>query len=209
MNPPHFLLFSEAAEGWAGGVTRNSGQQQGKYWHFVLRSPEGTARLEASDLESSASKERLELMAIVRGLEALDQPSRVTLVTRSSVVGRGLRFGLEFWRENRWKWERYGRMAPIKNADLWQRIDRAMQIHDLDYRMIRVDPPVDDLSRPTSRSRIRATERLRCRAQECELPRHTGRSRTPQLTQIGRILRRLFGWCGLCGSAPSLLITTR
>ena len=85
---------------------------------------------------------------MVRGLEALDQPSKVTLVTSSGSIRRGLRFGLDLWRQNRWHWERFGKMAPIKNADLWQRIDRALEFHNIECRLVRLDPPVDDLSRP-------------------------------------------------------------
>ena len=83
--------------------------------------------------------------AIVRGLEALDQPSRVTLFTASRYVARGLRFGLESWRESDWQWERFGQMQPVKNADLWQRIDQAMRFHQVDVRTPRYDA-LDDLS---------------------------------------------------------------
>jgi ribonuclease HI len=97
--------------------------------------------LEAGDFESELGGERLELLAVVRGLEALEQPSQVTLVTPSRYVQRGLRYGLPPWRENQWRWERFGELTPVKNADLWQRVDRALEFHRVDCRVWRLDSP--------------------------------------------------------------------
>ena len=97
--------------------------------------------VEASDEEACKEGERLALLAVVRGLEALDQPSRVTLVTSSSSIGRSLRYSLDQWRANAWRWERDGRLVPIKNADLWKRVDRAMQFHQVECKTWRFDDP--------------------------------------------------------------------
>lgn len=126
---PHYLLFSESR--------RNSAVGQ---WRFVLQLLDGTEQFEAADAEPDAQGERLELLAVVRGLEALAQPSRVTLVTPSRYVNRGLSYGLTEWRANGWRWEHYGEMVPVKNRDLWQRVDRALQFHQLDCRTWRFDP---------------------------------------------------------------------
>ena len=83
-NAPHFVLFSEAS--------RRCEAQRGekaKGWRFILQTANGEGRFVASDVEPGTGGERLELLAVVRGLEALDQPSRVTLVTRSRYVSRG------------------------------------------------------------------------------------------------------------------------
>lgn len=135
---PHFLLFSEA-----GKHGRAQKPTSGK-WRFVLQSVDGDGRFAAQDLERHMSSERLELLAVVRGLEALDQPSRVTLVTRSDYVTRGLRYGLEEWRANRWRWEYDGRMVPIKNHDLWRRVDEALKYHRVDCRVWRFDAAHQD-----------------------------------------------------------------
>ena len=135
---PHFLLFSEASD--ATEARPDSGR-----WRFVLEALDGSTALEAADEETEISAERLELLAIVRGLEALDQPSRVTLVTRNRNISRGLRYGLEQWRENDWQWERFGQMQPIKNGDLWRRIDQALSIHEVQCRAWKLGSS-DDLS---------------------------------------------------------------
>ena len=141
MNPtmsvpaPHFLLYCDA-DSQTRGSTAAIGQ-----WRFVLESEDGGSRLEAADVEPETDSERLALLAAVRGLEALDQPSTVTLVTRNAGLSRGLRFGLTHWRDNDWRWERFGRRVPIKNADLWRRVDQALQFHDLRCRIWRLDAP--------------------------------------------------------------------
>ncbi|HTN77713.1 MAG TPA: RNase H family protein [Pirellulaceae bacterium] len=122
---PHFLLFSTARN------DRPPHEPAAGQWRFVLKAVDGSSQLEATDHEDEVSRDRLELLAIVRGLEALDQASTVTVVTTSRYIARGLRFGLPTWRENSWQWERFGELVTIKNVDLWQRIDRAMQIHNL------------------------------------------------------------------------------
>ncbi len=127
---PHYLLFSESC--------RKSPRGR---WRFVLQSIDGSEQFEAADAEPDAYGERLELLAVVRGLEALAQPSRVTLVTPSKYVNRGLAYGLEEWRSNGWQWEHYGAMVPVKNRDLWQRVDRALVYHQLECRTWRFDLP--------------------------------------------------------------------
>ena len=119
---PHFLLYAEAS---LGGANRPR-------WKFILQSVGGDDRLTAADIEPATRASRLELLAVVRGLEALDQPSRVTLLTRSRYVSRGLRRELSQWRERSWRWERFGQCVPIRDHDLWQRIDRALEFHQVE-----------------------------------------------------------------------------
>jgi ribonuclease HI len=130
MSPPQpdYLLFCTAR--------RASDRGQ---WRFVLRPAEGGAQLEAADWEPETSLERLELLAVVRGLEALDRPARVTLVTSSRSLASGFNFGLAEWRASGWQWERFGALAPIKHADLWQRVDQALSYHQVQCRTLRTD----------------------------------------------------------------------
>jgi ribonuclease HI len=156
---PHFLLYAEAAPSAAAvteharnateGVPYNSSAGR---WRFVLKQPGGETSLEAADEEPEATPQRLELLAVVRGLEALSQPSRVTLLTGSRYLRRGLDFGISQWRESDWQWERYGRMTPVKNSDLWQRLDRLLNIHALECKPTRLEK-ADDLTPPPSAPR--------------------------------------------------------
>ncbi|MCI0332406.1 MAG: hypothetical protein L0228_04190 [Planctomycetes bacterium] len=119
---PHYLLISE------GTIDDDNSPS----WKFVLQSVGAEEHFSAADTERETRASRLELLAVVRGLEALAQPSRVTLLTRSRYVRRGMRRELNHWRERRWRWERFGKLVPIRDHDLWQRIDRALQYHQVE-----------------------------------------------------------------------------
>jgi len=147
VSAPHFMLFAQVTGNTLVGAGSHRGTanspdaeiaaaEYGGRWRFVLQTPEGQTLLDAEDEEEGNSRERLELLAIVRGLEALDQPSQVTLVTQSQAISRGLREGLAQWRDNDYQWERFGSLTPIKNRDLWQRVDQALSIHQVNCRLV-------------------------------------------------------------------------
>jgi len=153
VSAPHFLLFAQATGNTlvGAGASNPSEAEIGGRWRFVIQSDDGQTVLDAEDEEEGDSRERLELLAIVRGLEALDQPSQVTLVTHSRAVSRGLSEGLVQWRENDWQWERFGSLTPVKNSDLWRRVDQAMSIHQVKCRLA-ASGGSDDLNLPSPAS---------------------------------------------------------
>ncbi len=114
------------------------------YWRFLLTAPEQAYRLEASDFEPEMSAERCELLAILRGLEAIAHRAEITLVTSSRYAQQGIRHGLSQWRDSNWSWEHFGRMVPIKYEDLWRRINHVLQYHSL--RSIECHPCGRDVS---------------------------------------------------------------
>jgi ribonuclease HI len=125
---PHYLLMAEASR--IEGFGR---------WRFVLRPIDGAAVLEVADTEPDVWGERLDLLTVVRALESLDQPSRVTLIGCTRYVEQGIQYGLAEWRDNNWRWEYFGQMAPIRDADLWQRMDRLLQFHRVECSQRRLD----------------------------------------------------------------------
>jgi ribonuclease HI len=118
---PQYLLITE--------VTQDESGRCG--WQFSLRPAESGDATTAADFDAEASCDRLELLAAVRGLEALGQPARIKLVTRSRYVRRGISRELEHWRQTGFRWERFGRLVPIRDQNLWRRIDRALGIHEV------------------------------------------------------------------------------
>jgi hypothetical protein len=119
---PHYLLFTDA-------ISRTCRSQE---WRFVLQPTGAGEKIVAADGEADADGMRLALLAVVRGLEALDAPSRVTLLVANRFVRRGIRRDLAQWRERGWRWERFGQLVPIRDLDLWQRVDRALAIHEVE-----------------------------------------------------------------------------
>ncbi len=129
-NPtPHYLLKTETSR--EGGSGR---------WRFVLRPLDGSPDLVATDLEPDVWGERLSLLTVVRALESLDQPSWVTLVGCTQYVEQGIAYGLADWKASGWRWECFGQMAPVRDIDLWQRMDRTLQFHRVDCGRRRIDP---------------------------------------------------------------------
>jgi ribonuclease HI len=127
---PHYLLKIEA----------NQEEGSGR-WRFVLTPLDGSAAIEATDVEPDVRGERLDLLTVVRALESLDQPSWVTLVGCTRYVEQGVAYGIEEWRESGWRWECFGKMTPVRDIDLWQRMDRILQFHRVDCGRRRFDAP--------------------------------------------------------------------
>ena len=132
-SPKHYLLFSEASRD----------ENDVAIWRFVLQEVLTNRQFSASGAEPTACSERLELLAVVRALESLDGPSRVTLVTKSRYVSRGLKRGLPQWRERQWKWERFGKLRPVRDDDLWRRVDGALKFHEMDCRLWQFGTPFE------------------------------------------------------------------
>ena len=148
---PHYLLLTQAQ-------SNPDSVSQGGVWRFVLEQVGSSNRIEVSEEEPGVWGERLQLLAVVRGLEALEQPSRVTLITPSRFVGNGIRRGISEWRKNGWKWERFGRFAPVKHSELWKRVDQALQYHQINCRVWEFEEPNFRSNRPAKRNRISFSE---------------------------------------------------
>ncbi|MBK5934826.1 ribonuclease HI [Rhodovulum imhoffii] len=77
---------------------------------------------------------RMELLAAIRALEALSRPSKVTVITDSSYVKNGVTSWIHGWKRNGWK---TSTRKPVKNADLWQRLDTAQARHSVTWEWIK------------------------------------------------------------------------
>jgi hypothetical protein len=65
-------------------------------------------------------------------------------------VRRGIVYGLDHWRQNGWTWEWFGHMVPVRNHDLWQRVDRALGFHHVQCPQVRFDSPHRKAAAPHS-----------------------------------------------------------
>lgn len=101
-------------------------------WGVLLRC-DGIEK-ELSGGEKPTTNNRMELMAAIQGLESLAQPSTVKLYTDSQYVQKGISEWLPNWIKRGWK---TADKKPVKNADLWQRLDAARSRHKVDFIWVR------------------------------------------------------------------------
>jgi ribonuclease HI len=84
--------------------------------------------------EAMTTNNRMELMAAIQALESLKRPCAVRLVTDSQYVQKGITEWMPQWKQRGWK---TAAKKPVKNADLWQRLDTAVTRHDVAWEWVR------------------------------------------------------------------------
>ncbi len=94
----------------------------------------GDHRKELFGGEATTTNNRMELMAAISALEALKRASKVELHTDSNYVKNGVTAWIHGWKKNGWK---TSDKKPVKNAELWQRLDAARKAHDVDWRWVK------------------------------------------------------------------------
>jgi len=100
-------------------------------WAFILRCQKTGKELERSDANPQTTNNQMELTAVIRGLEALQEPCDVTLFSDSSYVLRGMTQWMAGWKSRGWKRKVGSKTVPLKNVELWQRLDELMQRHQI------------------------------------------------------------------------------
>jgi ribonuclease HI len=84
--------------------------------------------------EALTTNNRMELMAAIQALESLTRPCRVHLTTDSKYVQQGIQEWLANWKRRGWK---TAARKPVKNVDLWQRLDKATERHDIEWAWVK------------------------------------------------------------------------
>lgn len=84
--------------------------------------------------EAETTNNRMELMAAIKGLESLTRPCRVRLTTDSQYVMKGIQEWMANWKKRGWK---TAAKKPVKNVDLWQRLDKATLEHDIEWAWVK------------------------------------------------------------------------
>ena len=84
--------------------------------------------------EANTTNNRMELMAAIAGLIALTRPCSVKLVTDSQYVMKGIQEWLPNWKKRGWK---TASKEPVKNADLWQKLDEEVNRHQVSWQWVR------------------------------------------------------------------------
>jgi ribonuclease HI len=101
-------------------------------WGALLRFNEQEKELWGG--ETATTNNRMELMAVIRALEALKRSSRVKLYTDSLYVMKGITTWILDWKRRGW---RTADKKPVKNEDLWRRLDELAAKHDIEWHWVR------------------------------------------------------------------------
>ena len=101
-------------------------------WAFILRYRD--LKREAFGSEPHTTNNRMELMAAIAALEGLKRPCTVDLHTDSQYLREGISKWIHGWKKNGW---RTADKKPVKNVDLWQRLDSALQHHKIQWHWIK------------------------------------------------------------------------
>lgn len=84
--------------------------------------------------EPDTTNNRMELMAVIQALETLERPCSVQIVTDSQYVMKGVTEWMSAWKRRGW---RTADRKPVRNVDLWQRLDNALARHRVDWEWVR------------------------------------------------------------------------
>ena len=120
---PHVTIFTD------GACSGNPGPGG---WGAILAFGDHEKELKGG--EANTTNNRMELMAAISALEALKKPCRVDLHTDSQYLRDGVTTYLARWKQNGW---RTADKKPVKNIDLWQRLDRAAAGHEVSWIWVR------------------------------------------------------------------------
>ena len=101
-------------------------------WGAVLRY--GKHEKELYGGEACTTNNRMELTAAIKALESLKRSCSVQLTTDSSYVRNGITEWLLEWKKRGWK---TAAKKPVKNIDLWQRLDQAVQAHQVSWHWVK------------------------------------------------------------------------
>ena len=120
---------------WTDGAC--SGNPGPGGWGVLLRAMDGDTIVKERELqggEADTTNNRMELMAAISALETLTRPTALTITTDSAYVKNGVTGWIHGWKRNGWK---TADRKPVKNVDLWQRLDAAQARHMVTWAWIK------------------------------------------------------------------------
>ena len=106
-------------------------------WGALLRAMDGGQIVKERCLsggEANTTNNRMELLAAINALETLAKPSTLTIITDSQYVKNGVTGWIHGWKRNGW---RTSAKKPVKNVELWQRLDEAQDRHDVTWEWVK------------------------------------------------------------------------
>jgi len=122
--------MTETIEIFTDGACRGNPGPGG--WGVLLRYGEHEKSLYGGEEETTNN--RMELMAAIKGLQAIKGPSKIVLTTDSKYVMQGITEWIINWKKRGWK---TANKKPVKNVDLWQSLDAEIQAHNIEWKWVK------------------------------------------------------------------------
>jgi ribonuclease HI len=111
-------------------------------WAAILR--HGDQKKELWGCDPQTTNNRMEMAAVLRGLQALTEPCQVEIEIDSEYVKNGITKWMPGWKRNGW---RTASKAPVKNQDLWQQLDEELQKHHVEWTWVKGHAEHEDNNR--------------------------------------------------------------
>ncbi len=118
--------MSDVIEAFTDGACRGNPGPGG--WGVLLRFKDHEKRLCGGEAETTNN--RMELMAVIQALESLNRECKVKVTSDSQYVLKGINEWMDNWKKRGWK---TAAKKPVKNVDLWQRLDKACESHKIEW----------------------------------------------------------------------------
>lgn len=122
--------MSDKVKAYTDGACRGNPGPGG--WGVLLRFNDHEKRLFGG--EAQTTNNRMELMAVIQALESLKRECSVTITSDSQYVLKGINEWMANWKKRGWK---TAAKKPVKNVDLWQRLDKACETHNIEWVWVR------------------------------------------------------------------------
>jgi len=106
-------------------------------WAFILRHVTTGKSMEKTGATPQTTNNQMELQALIEGLQSLQRPTRVHVVTDSTYLKQGLTEWIQNWKRRGWKRKTSNGLKPVKNVEQWKQLDELTQMHNLSFELVR------------------------------------------------------------------------
>ena len=123
-------------------------------WGVLLEAKQDGAVVKERELsggEAETTNNRMEMMAVIRALQALKRPCHVTVHTDSSYVMKGITEWIDQWKRRNW---RTAARKPVKNVDLWKQLEQALDGHETEWVWVKGHSGVPENERADELARL-------------------------------------------------------
>ena len=117
-----------------GGCSGNPGPGG---WAFILRHVTTGKTMEKTGATLQTTNNQMELQALIEGLQSLQRPTRVHVVTDSTYLKQGLSEWIQNWKRRGWKRKTSNGLKPVKNVEQWKQLDALTQMHNLSFELVK------------------------------------------------------------------------